>query len=192
MTPGRHGAPSGPAGGSPPSPWLTLTDLGRLYGISALHCGRVLSEAGLRDSAGKPTSQALRSGCAAPDQPCWSPRQCRPTFEAAGLALVERVSLVQQWAELLSALSEGSPSISTSAAQMAEELPGDLVEPVNLQLRQLGCNFQVERPDRRVSRSGGARSAARPESAGPPAPEHRSARPTRARVGGRQAHGASD
>ena len=190
MTPGRHSAANTPPSGSPPSPWLTLTDLGRLYGISAMHCGRLLSEAGLRDSAGKPTAQALRSGCAAPDQPCWSPRHCRSTLEAAGLALVEQTSLVRQWAELLSALNEGSPSINTSAAQMAEELPGELVEPVNLQLRELGCSFQVQPPSRGVNRSGGARSAARPE---PGAPlEHRSGRPARGRVGARRSHGSSD
>ena len=56
--------------------------------------------------------------------------------------------LVCQWAELLSALDEGSPSISTSADQMAEELPGDLVDPVNAELRQRGCSYQVSRPTR--------------------------------------------
>ena len=29
-----------------PAPWLTLTGLGRIYGISAVHCGRLLSDAG--------------------------------------------------------------------------------------------------------------------------------------------------
>jgi hypothetical protein len=28
--------------------WLSLTDLGRIFGISAVHCGRLLSDAGLR------------------------------------------------------------------------------------------------------------------------------------------------
>lgn len=56
--------------------------------------------------------------------------------------------LVCQWAELLSALDEGSPSISTSADQMAEDLPGDLVDPVNAELRQRGCSYQVSRPTR--------------------------------------------
>ena len=35
-------------------PWLTLTDLGRRYGISAVYCGKLLTDAGLRDSAGLP------------------------------------------------------------------------------------------------------------------------------------------
>lgn len=56
--------------------------------------------------------------------------------------------LVSQWAELLSALDEGSPSISTSADQMAEDLPGDLVEPVNAELRQRGYSYQVTRAAR--------------------------------------------
>ena len=30
---------------SPQPEWLTLTDLGRLYGISAMHCGRLLQRA---------------------------------------------------------------------------------------------------------------------------------------------------
>ena len=67
---------------------------------------------------------------------------------------VRKLSLGQRMkAELLAALSEGSPSISTSAAQMAEELPGDLVEPVNQQLRELGCGFQVQGRQRRAHRS---------------------------------------
>ena len=28
--------------------WLSLTDLGRIYGISAVHCGRLLSDAGVQ------------------------------------------------------------------------------------------------------------------------------------------------
>ncbi|MEY4297455.1 MAG: hypothetical protein RLZZ423_634 [Cyanobacteriota bacterium] len=154
-------------GGGDPTPWLTLTDLGRLYGISAMHCGRLLHDAGLRSRDGQPTAEALQSGCAAAPhrqshagEPIWHRQHCRRAFEAAGLVTVQRASLVQQWAALLSALSDGSPSISTSAAQMAEELPGELVEPVNLELRELGCSFQVQRPGRPLSRGGGARSGA--------------------------------
>lgn len=169
-SPAGHGGTAPAGDGALASPWLTLTDLGRLYGISAMHCGRLLSEAGLRDRHGQPTPLALRDGCASErqrqhqgGQPFWHHQNCRPAFEAAGLVTVKRATLVQQWAALLSALTEGSPSISTSAAQMAEELPGELVEPVNLRLRELGCSFQVQRPGRRLSRSGDARSAARPE-----------------------------
>ena len=140
--------------------WLSLTDLGRIYGISAVHCGRLLSEAGLRDASGQPSRHALRSGCAirghqphahGPTQ--WHRSHCQAVFQRAGLEPIQRTTLVQQWAELLAALSEGSPSISTSAAQMAEELPGDLVEPVNQQLRELGCGFQVQGRQRVAHRS---------------------------------------
>ena len=56
---------------------------------------------------------------------------------------IQRTNLVQQWAQLLSALTEGSPSISTSADQMAEDLPSELVDSVNAELRDIGCTFQV-------------------------------------------------
>ncbi len=144
-------------GGQAPPPattaepqWLSLTDLGRIYGISAVHCGRLLSEAGLRDSSGQPSRHALRSGCAirghqphahGPTQ--WHRSHCEAVFQRAGLEPIQRTTLVQQWAQLLSALTEGSPSITTSAAQMAEDLPGELVDPVNAELREIGCSFQV-------------------------------------------------
>ena len=66
----------------------------------------------------------------------------------ADVVTAQSSRLVEQWAVLLSALDEGSPSISTSADQMAEDLPGELVEPVNAELRLLGCSFQVQRPSR--------------------------------------------
>lgn len=190
MTARQHGTPGHAAlhGGAAPSgeasPWLTLTDLGRLYGISAVHCGRLLSEAGLRDPEGQPTPSALDSGCATErqrqrqgGQPFWHRQHCRRAFEAAGLVTVQRATLVQQWAALLSALTEGSPSISTSADQMAEELPVDLVGPVNRQLRELGCSFQVQRNSHGVNRSGGVRTGAQPE------PPESSARKERANHG---------
>ena len=204
----RHSSAGGDA-----SPWLTLTDLGRLYGISAIHCGRLLQEAGLRSRDGHPTAQALQSGCASPQhrqlpagEPIWHRQHCRQAFEAVGLATVQRASLVQQWAALLSALTEGSPSISTSAAQMAEDVPGDLVDPVNVELRELGCSFQVQRPGRPVSRAGGARSVASraagagtPTPAGPEAPASAATvTPKRSRTrnhgtsGPARRHGASD
>jgi hypothetical protein len=140
--------------------WLSLTDLGRLYGISAVHCGRLLSQAGLRASDGQPSQRALQQGQAFVRHPqhshrhaLWNREGCRPSLEASGLRPVHQATLIQQWADLLAALSEGSPSISTSAAQMAEELPGDLVEPVNQQLRELGCGFQVQGRQRRTPRS---------------------------------------
>ena len=164
----------GPPATSEAPQWLSLTDLGRIYGISAVHCGRLLSEAGLRDASGQPTRHALRSGCAirghqphshGPTQ--WHRSHCQAVFQRAGLEPIQRTTLVQQWAQLLSALTEGSPSISTSADQMAEELPGDLVEPVNAELRDLGCSFQVtargrSRHSHQSSRRREERGSARP------------------------------
>lgn len=145
-----------PSGKGPPAAlnaepqWLSLTDLGRIYGISAVHCGRLLSEAGLREASGQPSRHALRSGCAirglqphahGPTQ--WHRQHCQAVFTRAGLEPIRRTTLVQQWAQLLSALTEGSASITTSADQMAEDLPTELVESVNAELRDIGCNFQV-------------------------------------------------
>jgi hypothetical protein len=70
--------------------------------------------------------------------------------------------LVQQWADLLELLLPGVAAVSTSAEDMARELPSDLVSPVNKELRQRGSSFQV--PRRRV------RTAAAPRPAGPHAP----------------------
>ena len=174
--------------------WLTLTDLGRIYGISAVHCGRLLSEAGLRDGDGHPTDRALQSGCASPQQhrhggqPCWHRQQCAGAFEAAGLKTVRGLTLVQQWADLLSAMAVGSPAISTSAAQMAEEMPAELLEPVNRQLRRLGSSFQVQRSGAGLTRAAAATSAARRE----PPPLRAATEAPVARVVRRpRAHGAS-
>jgi hypothetical protein len=51
--------------------------------------------------------------------------------------------LIALWADLLSALQQGSPGIATSAEEMAGDLPRELVVPVNQELRQRGCSFQV-------------------------------------------------
>ena len=52
-------------------------------------------------------------------------------------------TLVGLWADLLAALQQGTPDIVTSAEEMADEIPGDLVQPVNRELRERGCSFQV-------------------------------------------------
>lgn len=144
-----------------PATWLSLTDLGRLYGISAVQCGRLLQEAGLRQRDGSATQTALEQGLAYQSQPArphhgpvWAPQGCAPILEAQGLRPMARHTLVQQWVTLLSALEEGSPSISTTAAEMATELPNDLVAPVNEGLRALGSAFQVPDRHRRSRRPG--------------------------------------
>jgi hypothetical protein len=136
-----------------PAPWLTLTGLGRIYGISAVHCGRLLSDAGLRDHDGQPSQRALEDKLAYQRHPqqgsrhaLWQRQGCSAILEAGGLVPMQQTTLVEQWVALLSALDAGSPSITTTAAQMADDMPRDLVEPVNQQLRAMGCSFQVSRP----------------------------------------------
>jgi len=62
-------------------------------------------------------------------------------------------TLVEQWASLLELLSDGCASISTSVEQMAEDVPRDLIAPVNAQLREQGCSFQVQERRARTRRS---------------------------------------
>jgi hypothetical protein len=149
--------------------WLSLTDLGRLYGISAVHCGRLLSEAGLRQGNGAPSTNALRQGLAYQHHPqspntsaVWNAQGCSPLLQEQGLQPMAQHQLVGQWADLLVALVQGSPAISTSAEEMASDLPQELVRPVNLELQQRGCSFQVQQhaqPKRRASACRRARSS---------------------------------
>lgn len=149
---------------SPAASWLSLTALGRLYGISAVQCGRLLHDAGLRQADGTATHLALQQGLAYQQQPArprhgplWAEQGCGPILEASGLKPMADATLVQQWVTLLSALDEGSPSICTTAAEMATDLPRELVAPVNEGLRALGSPFQVA--DQGRSRLGARRGA---------------------------------
>ncbi|MCX5945888.1 MAG: hypothetical protein NTZ53_11440 [Cyanobacteria bacterium] len=151
--------------------WLTLTGLGRIYGISAVHCGRLLSDAGLRDGDGQPSLRALGENLAYQRHPqqggrhaLWHRQGCSAILETGGLVPMQQTTLVEQWVSLLSALDAGSPSISTSAEQIAEDMPKDLVEPVNRQLRAIGCGFQVSRPRSGSSPNPGSSTSAKPSS----------------------------
>jgi hypothetical protein len=149
--------------------WLSLTDLGRIYGISAVHCGRLLSDAGLRQGNGAPSAQALTQGLAYQHHPhspnpsaVWNEQGCAPLLQGQGLRPMAENHLISQWADLLAALVQGSPSISISAEEMAGDLPQDLVTPVNLELKQRGCSFQVRQhaqPKRKASACRRARSS---------------------------------
>ena len=126
--------------------WLSLTDLGRIYGISAVHCGRLLSDAGLRQQNGAPSSTALQQGLAYQHHPhgtcpsaVWNGEGCATLLQEQGLRPMAERNLIDQWADLLSALEQGSPSINTSAEEMASDLPANLVTQVNQELRQRGC-----------------------------------------------------
>jgi hypothetical protein len=73
-----------------------------------------------------------------------------------------RAKLVQQWADLLELLQTGVEAVATSAEDMAQELPRELVTPVNRELQQRGSSLRV--PRRRL------RTAAGPRPGGPHAP----------------------
>lgn len=83
----------------------------------------------------RPTPSLRTSG----DPP---PRQTPPATGAEAGQQERR--LIALWADLLSALQQGSPGIATSAEEMAGDLPRELVAPVNRELRQRGCSFQVK------------------------------------------------
>ena len=136
--------------------WLSLTDLGRVYGISAVHTGKLLVAAGLRLADGNPSPAALEAGQAQRQhsgqhrQALWHRQECAPHLEGQGVIPQKERTLVGLWADLLAALQQGAPDIATSAEEMADEIPGDLVQPVNRELRERGCSFQV-RPALRSS-----------------------------------------
>ena len=161
---------------APPLPraeWLTLTDLGRLYGISAVLCGRLLGQAGLRHSDGSPSRLALHRSLTLPApsgghqrSALWHRRGCGVVLEQQGLKPMNQQRLIQQWADLLEALLKGAAAVTTSAQEMAGEVPEDLVGSVNHELRQRGSRFQVRgpgltrgQPRRRASACRAARSS---------------------------------
>ena len=130
--------------------WLSLTDLGQLFGISSTHCGRALDRSGWRDRHGRPTATAVEAGAAnssgsnvQPRTAVWNSKVCSTLLQSQGYKRITRAQHVKQWVALLEALSEGSASITTTPEQMAEELPSELVADVNAQLSSRGCRFQA-------------------------------------------------
>ncbi len=131
--------------------WLSLTDLGRIYGISAIHCGKTLKQQGWRDQHGRPTPNALQVGAAVSTgnqndfgTALWNAKVCKALLEKTGYQPIRKSIQIKQWVQLLEALEEGSPSINTTAEQMAEELPRELVVDVNNQLAARGCSFRIK------------------------------------------------
>jgi len=175
---GRSPAPPGsssrshraapPANAPSAAEWLSLTDLGRVYGISAVHTGKLLVAAGLRLADGDPSPTALEAGLAQRQhsgqhhQALWHRQGCAPHLEGQGVIPQKERTLVGLWADLLAALQQGAPDIATSAEEMADEIPGDLVQPVNRELRERGCSFQVRQS---------LRASGRPQPGGSHAPE---------------------
>lgn len=142
---------------SAPLEWLSLTALGRVYGISAVQCGRLLQTAGVRQHDGAPSPRALQGGLA---RPChngrnhrgalWSRGGCGAVLQELGLESAAQRRLVNQWADLLEAVQQTSAVVSTSMEELASELPADLLAPVNALLRQRGCAWQLNRAPRRA------------------------------------------
>ena len=132
--------------------WLTLSDLGRRFGLSARHCGHALDHEGWRDHNGHPTQAAITAGAAQCHNRYqhgtsnrWNVEICAAVLSKHGNRPIHRSEQISQWVTLLEAMEEGSASVSTSPDQMAEDLPFDLIEEVNHQLSHRGCRFQVQR-----------------------------------------------
>jgi hypothetical protein len=163
---------------SAPEEWLSLTELGKAYGISAIHTGKVLTAAGLRLDSGEPSARALKAGLALAgsqlpsahrQSPRWHRTGCGHHLESQGLVPQRQRNLVGLWADLLSALHLGCPSVQMSPEEMAEEMPGELVSPVNQELSRRGCSFRVRLPLRKAARP---RPACSPSPAAPAADPH--------------------
>ncbi len=136
------------------STWLSIKDLGEIYGISSLNCGRTLQKQGWRDRHGRPTPSAIKAGAACNQLPrnpqnssLWNAKVCKAFFEKTGHQPISRKLQVEQWAALLNALEKGSPSIDATAEDMAKDLPKELIKEVNIELTQQGCNFQIIKPN---------------------------------------------
>jgi hypothetical protein len=130
--------------------WISLNDLGRLYGISVIHCGKILTQQGWRNRRGQPTADAIKAQAARQLGPhghtqsvVWNQDICRGLLEAQGHKPVSLHHQIDQWSQMLEAMQSGSPSITSTAAQMAEDMPNELVDAVNQQLAERGCSFRV-------------------------------------------------
>ena len=105
---------------------------------------------GCRDRRGRPTQSALDANAAMQTGPhgqgrtvLWNRTVCSELLEQKGYEPMSRSLQVEQWTQLLEALQVGSPSITATADQMAEEMPGELLEDVNHQLAARGCRYRV-------------------------------------------------
>jgi hypothetical protein len=151
------GHPSHPPGTARPhdEEWLSLTNLGRVFGMSAVRAGKILCAAGLRSPSGEPTPAALSSGLAQHQHPAhhhqalWHRQRCAPHLESLRVRPQTERTMVRLWADLLSALQQGCQWIDATVEEMASEIPGELVSPVNEELQQRGCDFRVTPPLRR-------------------------------------------
>ena len=140
--------------------WLTLTELGRHFGISAVHCGHHLSQAGLRDEDGLPLPKAIDQGYAykRPEQNAnrsvlWNYDRCSVLLREHGLHCVEEQRLVEQWADFLEALHVGSPAILVTPQEMADsDMPHHIRPWVNQCLAARGSQLRISRKNPQTSR----------------------------------------
>jgi len=145
--------------------WVSVTDLGRVYGISAMHTSKLLEAAGLRLASGEASARAVEAGLARPPhsaqprQILWHREGCGKHLERQGQVPRQQHNPIRLWADLLTALEQGSDAVIISAEEMATEIPRELVAPVNRELRQRGCSFQV---DQRLRRAAAPRPACSP------------------------------
>jgi hypothetical protein len=130
--------------------WISLNDLGRFYGISANQCGKILTHYGWRDNRGQPTPEAIKVQAARHLGPhrqtqsfVWNQELCGGLLEAKGHQPMSLSRQIDQWSQLLEAMQSGSPFITSTADQMAEEMPNELVDAVNKQLSERGYSFRV-------------------------------------------------
>lgn len=141
--------------------WLTLTELGRRFGISAVHCGHHLSQAGLRDEdGGLPSPKAIDQGYAykRPEQNAnrsvlWNYDRCSVFLRERGLHSVEEQRLVEQWADFLEALHVGSAAILVTPQEMADsDMPPQILPWVNQCLAARGSQLHISRKNPQTSR----------------------------------------
>ncbi len=131
------------------STWLSLNELGNIYGITSINCARALQKKGWRDTHGYPTSRAIKDGAVSPHQQSpsetakWNEQLCREVLENTGYSPISLNQQVQQWAQLLEAIEKGSPSINVTTEQMAEDLPSEIAQAVNEELKLRGCSFRA-------------------------------------------------
>ena len=133
--------------------WLTLTELGRRFGMSAVQCGHHLSQAGLRDEEGLPLSKAVDQGYAykraeqnANRSVLWNYDRCGGILREHGVRSVEEQRLVEQWANFLEALHVGSSAILVTPQEMADsDMPHHLRPWVNRCLAARGSQLRIAR-----------------------------------------------
>ncbi|WP_152535154.1 hypothetical protein [Candidatus Synechococcus spongiarum] len=151
-----------------------MTELGRHFGISAVHCGHHLSQAGLRDNDGLPLPQAIDQGYAykRPEQNAnrsvlWNYDHCSGILRQHGLNSVEEQRLVEQWADLLEALHVGSPAILLTPQEMADsDMPHHIRDCVNRRLAARGSQLRISKKDTQAGLASGTEAAVGESEAG--------------------------